>query len=133
VRSIYPEQTQHEYNIPHIHLRGLFARNYEMSLKSQVDQPQRGDVTIGGKEYNVYEDVQTFDRRKDNGPVIQRPVAEVKGNRGIRFVIHQVLNHVAKNQMRVMAAALFDNNLLLDREGLPVAFNTTIHDPSSPI
>ena len=30
-----------------------------------------------------------------------------------------------------MAAVMFDNNLLLDEQGLPVAFNTTIHDPNS--
>lgn len=41
------------------------------------------------------------------------------------------MNHIPKSQMRVMAATLFDNQLLLDREGLPVAFNTTIHDPTS--
>lgn len=35
--------------------------------------------------------------------------------------------------MRIMAAVLFDNNLLLDQEGLPVAFNTTLHDPTSQI
>ena len=28
---------------------------------------------------------------------------------------------------------MFDNNLLLDSQGMPVAFNTTIHDPNSTI
>lgn len=32
-----------------------------------------------------------------------------------------------------MAAVMFENNLLLDAEGLPVAFNTTIHDPDSQV
>lgn len=32
-----------------------------------------------------------------------------------------------------MAAVMFDNNLLLDSSGLPVAFNTSIHDPNSSV
>lgn len=31
MRSIYPEETIPEYTIPYLHLRGLFARNYENS------------------------------------------------------------------------------------------------------
>jgi len=40
-----------EYNIPYIHLRGLFARNYEASIKGKgADQmgSVKGDVSIGG-------------------------------------------------------------------------------------
>lgn len=32
-----------------------------------------------------------------------------------------------------MVAIMFENNLLLDAEGLPVAFNTSIHDPNSQV
>lgn len=39
IRSIYPEQTQMEYQIPYIHMRGMFARNYEESIKGKEVKP----------------------------------------------------------------------------------------------
>lgn len=51
-----------EYNIPYIHLRGLFARNYESSIKGKniEDPPNQGDVTINGQDYKLYENTEVF-------------------------------------------------------------------------
>jgi hypothetical protein len=98
--------------------------------------PALGDVNVGGTEYKVYED--TYQRgstptlvpqhRSDSA---QLPQLARGQSRGISISIHCILNHVAKNHLRVMAAIMFDNQLLIDDQGLPIAFNTTIHDPTS--
>lgn len=98
MRSIYPEQTQQEYNIPYIHLRGLFARNYESSIKpkdmdmqqqqSQLSQ-QQGDATNNGQDFTMFENTEVFRQ-----PSRQR--TPNNNGKGIRFIIHQVTNYAAK-------------------------------------
>jgi hypothetical protein len=72
-------------------------------------------------------------RREDpkKEAIMEKRPSGPKLSPGVRIVVHQIQNHIAQNQLRVMVAVLFDNNLLVDSQGMPVAFNTTFHDPNS--
>lgn len=56
-----------------------------------------------------------------------------QGRKGFRVIIHQIQGHVANNHLRVMCATIMNQNLVVDQSGNPLAFNTTIHDPNSPV
>lgn len=49
--------------------------------------------------------------------------------KGLRLIIYRVNNHVSKSHMRVQAGLIEEGSLVLDDNGLPVAFNTSIHNP----
>lgn len=45
------------------------------------------------------------------------------------MIIYRVDGHQARSHLRVMCAFLEEGNLVLDENGLPVAFNTSVHNP----
>lgn len=52
-------------------MRGMFARNYEESIKGKEVKPQ-GDISIGGQDYKIHEDIQVFNRREPEKEMIKR-------------------------------------------------------------
>ncbi|CAD8165584.1 unnamed protein product [Paramecium pentaurelia] len=133
VRSIYPEQTAMEYNIPYIHLRSLFDRNYEAAIEGkEQNNKDNGEFSLNGQNYKVTEEVEVFGNKRKATPQIKQYVLKGDMKKGYRVQIHFIQNKIANNFMRVMCAALTDQHLMMDPSGQPLAFNTTIHDPSSP-
>lgn len=109
VRSIYPEQTAAEYNIPYIHLRGLFARNYEAATQGKLpDKKDNGDVTIGGQNYKLTEEVQVFNNGRKATPQTRNYPLRANAKKGLRVVLHQISGHVANHHLRVMCACIMD-------------------------
>ena len=49
--------------------------------------------------------------------------------KGLRLIVYRVDNHQARSHLRVMCALLEEGNLVLDDNGLPVLFNTSVHNP----
>ncbi|CAK73236.1 unnamed protein product (macronuclear) [Paramecium tetraurelia] len=133
VRSIYPEQTAMEYNIPYIHLRSLLDRNYEAAIEGkEQNNKDNGELSLNGQNYKVTEEVAVFGNKRNPTPQTKQYVLRGDTKKGYRIQIHHIQNKIANNFMRVICAALTDQHLMLDPSGQPLAFNTTIHDASSP-
>jgi hypothetical protein len=47
--------------------------------------------------------------------------------------VYRVGNYQAKNQLRVMCALIEKGSLVLDDDGCPAAFNTTVQNPMDPL
>lgn len=153
VKTIYPEQTMHEYIIPYIHLRGLFNKREAIQKRMQGGEYMS---QYGGKQYKMIEEVieesEIANRsgfRQEGEEVIElreppppmqnykyefedqnkSGLADNGKKKGLRLIVYQVNNHQARSHLRVACALLEEGNLVLDDNGLPVAFNTTVHNP----
>ncbi|CAD8068103.1 unnamed protein product [Paramecium sonneborni] len=133
VRSIYPEQTALEYNIPYIHLRSLFDRNYEAAIEGKEPKNKdNGEFSLNGQNYKVTEQVEVFGNKRKATPQLKEYVLKGDMRKGYRIQIHFIQNKIANNFMRIMCSAFQEQQVMFDPSGQPLAFNTTIHDPSSP-
>ncbi|CAD8123518.1 unnamed protein product [Paramecium sonneborni] len=118
VKTIYPEQTQHEYIVPYIHLRGLFGRRDKVKNMRGMEE-----------SYEEYEITGLPPLMQKYGARIKEPpIQDDRKQEGLRFIIYRVDNHQARSHLRVIAALFEENNIFLDAYGLPISFNTTIHN-----
>ncbi|CAD8204694.1 unnamed protein product [Paramecium pentaurelia] len=151
VKTIYPEQTQHEYIVPYIHLRGLFGKREK--VKNMRGMEESYETRYGGRGYKMIEEIIEESQLMGQGaggksnmeeyeitgqpPPMQKygvrqeepPIEDDGKQQGLRLIIYRVDNHQARSHLRVMAGLFEEGNLVLDANGLPVAFNTSIHNP----
>ena len=123
--------------------------NFDYSrINQSYQQPQ---YSMNNNNQNNYSQQQilepSYQVEQQPDPVIIKPVELSNSNilpestivnqsamgegerKGLSVVVYKVKDHVARSHLRVMAGLLDDNANVVDDNGMPCAFRTTVHNP----